>query len=351
MIGSMVLLYSIASFVTSPYIVWFPVVMSGTLAIIGVLVLIYMFSSSIGREDIRVRAKAKIYEVAISILLIFAFLIIATIVTSLNFEMMLAPAGLVPSACQDALDMFSLAICNLHTFNGNVLNLNWLTYWAGVVFSLVPKLKVNGERFVELTTQIKGVGPTADVTLIPNSYDSFIGYLLPVMYFAFMLSQTELLILEASLIFFSMFMAIGLIARIFVVTRSFGGSMIAIGMGLGMLYPLLACVTYGYINVGLEANSVIFVGSTPYLLVLGLAMLSISIPLMPVASVISTLVGVGVSTYQTWLASLVIFIGLTGTGLLLIPFLNFLIIDVFVIDFSRAIGERMDFMKLLTGIV
>ena len=46
-----------------------------------------------------------------------------------------------------------------------------------------------------------------------------------------------------------------------------------------------------------------------------------------------------------------IYAGLAGAGLLLIPFVNFLIIDVFIIDFSKVIGEKMDFMKILTGII
>ena len=35
----------------------------------------------------------------------------------------------------------------------------------------------------------------------------------------------------------------------------------------------------------------------------------------------------------------------------MIPFLNFIIVDVFVIDFSQAVGERMDFLRLFTALV
>ena len=38
-------------------------------------------------------------------------------------------------------------------------------------------------------------------------------------------------------------------------------------------------------------------------------------------------------------------------GLTFIPFLNFTIVDAFIVDFSKAIGERLDFMSLLIGVV
>ncbi len=351
MMSNMILLYSIANYVTSPYLIWFPVVMSGALAIVGIIALVYMLSSSIGREDIRIQAKMKIYEIAISILMIFAFLVLATLVTSMNFEMMLSPSGLVPKGCTSTVDMFSLAICNLHEFNNNVLNLTALTYWMGVSLSFVPKLTLNGQAVVSALTGIQGWGPTADVSLLPSSYDAFIGYLLIALYFSFMLSQVEMLLLEASLLLFSMFMAIGLIARIFVITRSFGGSMIALAIGIGMLYPFLACITYGYINVGMEANNAIFSGATPYVIILGITLASISMIAFTLPAILAALGGISLAYFNGLITSALIYAGLAGAGLLLIPFVNFLIIDVFIIDFSKVIGEKMDFMKILTGII
>jgi len=43
--------------------------------------------------------------------------------------------------------------------------------------------------------------------------------------------------------------------------------------------------------------------------------------------------------------------GLAIAGLTFIPFLNFTIVDAFIVDFSRAIGEKIDFMTLLLGII
>jgi hypothetical protein len=351
MMSGMILLYSIASFVTSPYIVWFPVVMAGALAIAAIIAMVYMLSSSMGREDIRVQAKMKLYEIAISMVIIFAFLAIATLVTTQNFEIPLAQAGLVPSGCVNAVDMFSLAVCNLHEFNNNVLNLTSLTYWAGVSFSFVPELKFNGTMLFT----IPDFGPMAKLPLMPTANDTFIGYLLPILYGAFMLSQVELLLLEASLILFSLFMAIGLIARIFVVTRSFGGSMIALAVGLGIIYPLLACITYGYVNVGMEANNSIFTGLggyEPYLIIIGLTAASMSAVLTILPAIVVGIFGLGSFLSNSgWVVSLIFYIGLAAAGLFLIPFINFMIIDVFVIDFSKAIGEKIDFMTLLTGLV
>jgi hypothetical protein len=54
----------------------------------------------------------------------------------------------------------------------------------------------------------------------------------------------------------------------------------------------------------------------------------------------------------TWLiGNIISYAGIVLLGISLIPLLNFLIVDTFIIDFSRAIGEKVDFMSLLTSII
>jgi hypothetical protein len=49
--------------------------------------------------------------------------------------------------------------------------------------------------------------------------------------------------------------------------------------------------------------------------------------------------------------SIVNLAGFTATASLILPILNFVVVNTFVIDFSQAFGERLDFMSLLTNIV
>ncbi|EQD57918.1 hypothetical protein B2A_04611, partial [mine drainage metagenome] len=38
-------------------------------------------------------------------------------------------------------------------------------------------------------------------------------------------------------------------------------------------------------------------------------------------------------------------------GLTFIPFLNFTILDAFIVDFSKVMGEKVSFMALLSNLV
>jgi hypothetical protein len=51
------------------------------------------------------------------------------------------------------------------------------------------------------------------------------------------------------------------------------------------------------------------------------------------------------------MGSVMTYLGLIIIGLVFVPLLNFIIVDTFIIDFSQAIGERMDFLSMLTGIL
>ncbi|VVB77172.1 Uncharacterised protein [uncultured archaeon] len=342
-----IMLQTVTQFVTSPYIIWFPIVMIAALAIIGVLAMMYMLSTFAGRGDLRAWSRVKIYEILLSVVLVLLFFALAVTLFGFDFKGLFGSVGLLPTACKDAsvaTDLFSVAMCNLHQFNNNILTLNFMTYYAGLSATFVPSLKINGTALIEHLTLIQGIGVDDTLVPIPAFVNNFLGYLIDIMYSAYVLSQVQLLLLGASLLLFSLFMAIGLIARIFVITRSFGGSMIALGAGLGVVYPLLVCMTYGYVNVGMDYNAGIFVTST-----MSLAITTLIVSMVPFFS--GAVLPMGVAAFQQWLSGVLTYFGLAAAGLLFVPFLNFAIVDVFVIDFSKAIGEKVDFMKLLTNVI
>jgi len=203
-----------------------------------------------------------------------------------------------------------------------------------------------------------GVGIGGLVNPVPAAINSSLGWLIDIVFGAYVLSQVQLLLLGGALLLFSLFLGVGLIARIFVITRSFGGAMIALGVGLGIIYPLMVCLTYGFVNVGMEQSwgvatspAAALASATVYSQILSI-ITSISPLFNPLGVLgLSGSISAATAALQAWFMGLINYCGFAGAGLILVPFLNFLIVDVFVIDFSQAIGERMDFMRLLTGMV
>ncbi|MCL5239062.1 MAG: hypothetical protein M1286_01140 [Candidatus Marsarchaeota archaeon] len=299
-----------------------------------------------GREELRSWAHLKMFEVVLSIALIFVFLAIALIISNINFQSIYSSAHLVPPQCDAGslgnTDIFSLAVCNMHLFNNNVLTFSQIVYLVALRVSFTPQIKINGVAIARQLLNIKGVGGEASLKL-PSGFETFSGDLLDALYTAFVLSQVQTLMLAAALLFFTLFTSLGLIARIFVVSRTFGGAMIAFGIGLGLLFPLLVSLTYGYINVQMQSAA----------LVSALDLTTVTAAVGGLVAVVIAFIasGAGVPGFTAWFSSFIEYGAFAASGLILIPILNFTIVDVFISDFSQAIGERMDFMSLLTNII
>jgi hypothetical protein len=180
-----------------------------------------------------------------------------------------------------------------------------------------------------------------------------------VLFLLFAVNQMQMLLLSSALLIFSTFMAIGLIARLFGITRSFGGAMIAFALGVGVLYPLMVCLTYGFLNTGLqEVVSSYCLPAIGCLLkveqwsLLIFSFLSMLIYLMLGMTCPTVQAACTIQTYlPQLLGQLVTYGGIMSIGLTLVPFFNFLIVDTFIVDFSRAFGERMDLLSLLGNLI
>ena len=341
MIDYIALATTVSGFLTSPYNYWAPVAFAAAIAVIGLLAAIMMISAMIGRERMRVWAKVKIYDVVFSVMLIFVFFVIIGLLSSINFQtQVFGPLNLVPNECSGSSsiasggDLMSLAVCDMYTFNQNVVNLNTNVYLIALRMSFFPQTEIGYTSVLG----VQGVGVSTKINPSLPAFETATGYMLDALYTAFTISQLQLLILAAALLLFSVLMSIGIISRIFVVTRSFGGSLIALAIGLGIIYPLMVCITYGYINVGIDNTGILLWIATPTVLVFGVVSLLIAL-------ILGGTVASGILVPFIQLA------GYVGVGLVLVPLLNLLIVDVFVIDFSQAVGERMDFMSLLANLI
>ena len=65
-------------------------------------------------------------------------------------------------------------------------------------------------------------------------------------------------------------------------------------------------------------------------------------------SIIPAVLGFGILPYT---APFFLELGYLVAGLTFIPFINLVLLDVFVIDMSSAIGTKISFMTLLNGLV
>ena len=125
--------------------------------------------------------------------------------------------------------------------------------------------------------------------------------------------------------------------------------MIAFGLGLGFIYPLMAGLTYGFLDTAIQnvacatgSSASICTATTPSIGNLAPALIvgMLSIPINWASS--------GTFSFASTLTPLIIYGGFVAAGLLLIPLLTLIVVDAFIVDFSKAIGERMDLFSLLT---
>ncbi len=344
---------NVVNFWSAPYLAWFPVVILAVLAIISILSMVYTLSPLIGRTDIRIWARVKAYELLLSIALVLVFASFSTLLCSINPTPLLRQFNLLPGTCRNSSNLYAVSVCDMYQFNNYAAAFNEHFFLLQLVISLQPALYVNLNPFVFTG----GIGVSTALSAGPlelfpvmTSY-KYLGVVLDALYSAVLLNQIQLLLLSSSALLFAIFMAIGLIARAFGVTRTFGGAMIAFAIGIGFVYPLLVSITYGFIDYGMYELQVSTIST--------LVQLS---PVVIIYNIIPIIIGAIfgnnpivraiTNTFPpSFIPSVFNYIGLISLGLIIVPLINFVIVDTFITDFSRAVGERMDFLSLLTRLV
>ncbi|MEM3228472.1 MAG: hypothetical protein QW549_02705 [Candidatus Micrarchaeaceae archaeon] len=336
---------SVSSFLSSPYTGWSPIVTIAALAIFGILAIIYVLSQFLGTTNIRSWLRTKMLDVAFSVLLIVIFAAFATMICSINPVPAFTNADMTAAQCRSTDSLYGLALCNIYQFNQGIVHLNAALYIALLVLSLTPSVNI-GYQFIP---GLEGFGVSVMLPSPSSGISQMLSGVFTPLTLGEILNQLQLLIIASSLLIFASFMAIGLIARIFVISRSFGGTMIAFAMGIGFVYPLLVSITYGFINYQLTVPLASMIETTTAAIVA----LIISIVLNFIAGpAVAFGLGILVPVFSaTALPYWLEYFGIFAIGLLFIPILNFIILDAFIVDFSRAVGEKIDFMSLLVNMI
>jgi hypothetical protein len=338
---------------------WFGVSLVVALAVIMVAAVLYMIAPILNSNAMQQWSRFQIYEALLSVALIILFLGVVKLLF-LNPQQGFASASLVPQGCTATNTIYQLSTCDLAQFNTAGYTLAEYI-WA---FSLIKGFIPNSNIAFQPVKQ-EGDGLEFSVT-VPNILDAgnskVLSYVMGAVLGFLLLSQIQLVVLSSSLLLLSFFFSVGLIARVFGISRSFGGAMIAFGIGLGIIYPLLVSITYGYIDV--SANtwclssltlSLACAGSWSFSTVFFSTFVS---PFSAFATLFAAGPSVGTaiaaftpSTLLTAFSTVFNEIGYLLAGLIVMPIINILIVDVFVIDFSRAVGEQMSFSMLFKSVV
>lgn len=338
---------NVTNLLTSGPNIWFPIVMSVVLSVIAVVSVIYVLAPLMGRNDIRVWARAKVYDAMVTIVFALIFLSFSTALCSVPVSSFYESVGLAPNSCSGINDIYGLSLCDMYNFNQYTAYFGeamyWVTIFGGLNPTIAPAIPVPGYPVDPVSGS--GIGVSFQFALLPIVLVH--QYIVPYMqaYFtAVLTSQLLQILLTSSMLLFSMFMTIGLIARSFGVTKSFGGAMIAFALGLGFIFPLMASMTYGLVDVAIE-NAVTYMHtSLPGLTAFILA---------GMVAIVPAIAGIGsmAQTFSNIFSPLIFYGGFIAAGLILIPLLNLVVVDAFIVDFSKAIGERMDLFSILTRII
>ncbi|MCL4403675.1 MAG: hypothetical protein M1500_00285 [Candidatus Marsarchaeota archaeon] len=304
---------------------WLPVAFAAVLLVFGVAGLVYMIGYLVGSPTARSWSRMQIYEALLSLVMILIFVALSSLFM-LKVSHAYSSAGLLPtSACSSASDIYAISACDLAYFNSNAGDYFITTYYAATVIgSADPNL-----AFKLSVPNMYNISASANTDILPRDFESMVGILFVGIITMLLLNQVQTVLLSGSLLFLAFFLVLGLIARTLGFSRRFGGAMIAFGLGLGLVYPLITSLTYGYIDASLSPLS--FLGTAG-----ALAGATLGFVFDPT--------GAAGLAFAAGLGYII-------AGLTFIPFLNFTILEAFITDFSSAIGERVSFMALLSTVV
>lgn len=351
---------SINSFLSSPITGWFPVAFLGVLAIMFILSLLYAIAPFVGRTEIRTWARLKMFETMFAFFLVLIFASFATMLCTVNPVPTYISASLVPNACNPNVtssassvnNIFALAECDLYNYNSNIINMmNNMIAGITVLVGAAPSTQINGA--LGTGAVLKGFKFSFGISLDASSVKLFFESAAGAFGGLILISQLQLVLLDAAMVIFAILLPLGLLARIFGVTRSFGGAMIAFAMGLGFVFPLIISITYGFLGSMIDAFLTLSAPGSAFNFDMAQVMISATQSGGASAAInfLPATIGTLFSFPLNFFFSLLEYLGIGIVGTLFMPILTFTIVNTFIIDFSQAIGERMDFMSLLTSVI
>ncbi|MEM3199146.1 MAG: hypothetical protein QXD11_00160 [Candidatus Micrarchaeaceae archaeon] len=300
------------------------------LIVIGVAGIVYALSSLLALPTMKHWAINQVYEALIGIILFIALLGLYYLITS-NPVPFFNALGVVSNSCEGAQTIFDLGACNLATFTKGAFTDFAALYYLSFFASLNPKITMT----MTIPPSAYGVNISDEFTILPNTIPSMLSNFMGILLFMLLLNQIQMLFMSASWLFFGLFISIGFVGWIFGISRSFGGTMIALAIGLGLIYPLLISITYGFINLQSPSSLITFFNDENQIAQQFASLTFSNLPL----------------SFTSFVADLLSIFAPIVAGLTFIPFLNFMILDAFILDFSQSMGEKISFLIMLNNVI
>jgi hypothetical protein len=208
----------------------------------------YSFGKILNMGSIKAWAKDQIYEAILSLFIgLVGIFILENFFLNQNFGYLLSSAGLLPDECKNMDNLFEICDCELSNF------LNYLSGLLWMVFSAESLANAMGKLFMKIVIiippELKYV--TIEITGKPieklgNDISSALGTAYGIILIAFVFFSFQIYLLRVVPYLFLFFFPTGVLLRSFGLTRKVGGSLIAISVGLTLIYPILIAIGYGY---------------------------------------------------------------------------------------------------------
>ena len=329
-----------------------------SLAILSIIGILFALSKFLGLTNMHIWLNQKIYDVLLTIVFVLLFNFFIDFYTNINNTSPSYLNNYVPQQCTSTSNLNSnygsttinsISTCIMHTFNSYFNDYMGLFYYAMLVIDLIPSFNIG-------ISIMKGVGLSFSVEF-PFSFIGFISPLITFLYTLAILNVMQEYMLASSFMLLLIFVGLGLLARIFLVSRTFGNTLIVMGIGIGIFYPIITILTYGPITSFIESNTLLF--NTMFISLVSLFILPfISLASSLFSSILSFLSIFGIST--TFLSTSVATIEIIklinlfmaiGIGTILFPILNITIVNIFILDMSNAVGEKVNLVDALVRLI
>ncbi|BCS90917.1 MAG: hypothetical protein ARM1_0374 [Candidatus Micrarchaeota archaeon] len=330
----------------------------GSIAILTVIVVaafIYMLASFINNGGLKEKMKDAVFNAFASLIMLNLFVFFFNLV-NLPIYNAYSAIGLLPTGVNPNLEpilsnciigAYSFSTKTITIYNASVCDVAQLYNFGVTSFYGIYYITLATVLFpqIEVAADVFGIGTVSSAFgFFNNITESGLDFLLEIIFFLLLFDALQFIILNASYIIFLLFIAIGLIARIFPFARKFGGGLIALGLTLGLIYPLIASVLYGYVNTAIYQTELSYIINTATSSTSSSAIIATtSNPSLSIFYSIPTIIKI--------LEGLFYIAGLVIAGSSILPLIILAILDGFVKDLSGLFGLQLEIGSLFSGLL
>jgi hypothetical protein len=328
----------------------------------------YFFGKILNMGSVKAWAKDQIYEAFLSLFIgLIGIFILENFFLNQNFGYLLSSAGLVPDACKGMSDLFQICECELSSFLNNLSGFLWLVFSADSLIGTLSMLYIGGKIAIPPTVPYITIGveiqPFRDVG---NDISGALSTAYQLLVFSFVLVSFQIYLLNIVPYLFLFFFPAGVLLRSFGVTRKVGGSLIALSIGLTLLYPILVAIGYGYVIVTYPPLTEKLETFSAFSVLSGvLSGISGGLAQLPLGKITDVLVGISKIFFvlqilggfvSTIVLVIYIFFNIELLaplilGILVVPAIIFYVLDNFIRDFSRLAGAEVSVLGLVGQLI